>query len=397
LFQAIINGASLAGSRTPTEAVLGREGARPAGMRFIPTLFRAGGGERQEDNESQTSPLAFDGAAAGKFREEPLTRCSPLSSAFLASYLAWLAFMWGLPQWSYTLNDSMMMFNHRWQSYTSGPNNYLCMTPTEEMTCSDGSNFADLPIVKWRMAVSNRTNVGCGCGQGVIGEGSCGQDGGHHYTLSSYIATTPATGAFAGLVAPAIATMWWVMARFYELTRPSKPPHWLCVIHHFSLLAFQIVFAMFAFGTDCIYLPLHLWTSVAFQACMWLYNMIYIVLSCLYGPRHSNVIWIVLSGAAISLGANFLMKVWETFQIDSGLSTKVYVMQHSFFIWECLMLTGCFSVGPLLMVLGEVEVPSMPRRARGDAEAVGAGAGGAQAERLEDQPILSGSSPAPAC
>jgi len=163
--------------------------------------------------------------------------------------------------------------------------------------------------------------------------------------------------------------MWWVMDRFHQL---CAPPYLLRLAQYLSLLAFQIMFALFSIGQDCTFLPLHLWTSKAFQAALWLYNMLYVVVACLHGPSRSNVIWIVFAGAAISMGASIMTHVWARFMIHHELAGNKWVAQHGFYIWECFMLTGCFSVGPALMILGEVQVtisvkPKSP--SHGDPEA----------------------------
>jgi len=259
--------------------------------------------------------------------------------------------MWLLPFWSTYFNDDLQYFNHQWADNRTGPNNFLCMTPPDQMKCADGTNFEDLPIVQWRMNVSGRRDVGCGCAQGIIGEGSCPQDGPLGFTVSSYISTVPATGAFVGLLTPSVQSMWLVMSVVHEVAQPSE-----CVkqIQWWSLLLFQVSFGLFAIGDDCIFIGLHLPMAFLFAVSLWIYNLMYVCIAYGYGAFKSDVMLIVMIQAAITLGTTSLTTAWM--HIFGPIFGVAYVTNHGFFVAECLMLSACFGVGPVLLMFGNLDV-----------------------------------------
>eukprot|EP00931_Biecheleriopsis_adriatica_P076204 TRINITY_DN49938_c0_g1_i1.p1 TRINITY_DN49938_c0_g1~~TRINITY_DN49938_c0_g1_i1.p1 ORF type:complete len:360 (-),score=41.53 TRINITY_DN49938_c0_g1_i1:40-1062(-) len=311
-----------------------------------PVPEEARGLNEQKIQEPETQP------ASPVTVQEPLVARGGFHKYLVVStFFVWLAFMWFLPMWSHLFNDTLGMFNHQWQSNTTGPNNFLCMTPPEEMHCSDGRNFADLEVVQKRMQFSKRRNVGCGCSQGVIGEGSCPQDGELGFTLSSYISTPPAIAAFVGLLSPSVVSMWWAMAAVNKELQPNA-----CMqnLQFFALLAFQISFALFAIGSDCIFLQLHLLMTRVFQATAWIYNLSFVIMACCAGPCKSNIILIVAISAGIAVGGSTIAQAWG--YIFAPILGAAYTINHGFFIFECIMLTGCFSVGPMLLLFGHIDV-----------------------------------------
>mmetsp|Transcript_171198 Transcript_171198/g.543832 ORF Transcript_171198/g.543832 Transcript_171198/m.543832 type:complete len:302 (-) Transcript_171198:493-1398(-) len=295
----------------------------------------------------------------------PLVRPNFHSLALTSTFLAWLVFIWLLPFWSTYLNDAQEMFNHRWDDNATGPNNYLCMTPPEQMRCSDGQNFSELLVVKWRMRISGRRNVGCGCGQGVLGEGSCPQDGQLGFTLSSYTSTAPGTGAFVGLLGPSIVSMWWAMEVVHK---EAQPRPWLKNLQFWVLVAFQLSFGVFAIGQDCTWTKLHVWMTIVFYITAWVYNFTFVCISVGYGAHKSNIVQIVTRQAKIALGSTSLVATWAK-TWGPILGTAV-VTNHAFFVLECIMLTTCFSIGPLLIMFGRIEVESVPDGSFGQASSL---------------------------
>merc|ERR1719183_186681 len=68
----------------------------------------------------------------------------------------------------------------------------MCDTPAEQIHCTNGENFTELAM-KYR-----GKPVGCGCGEGVLGEGLCPMTS-YGYTLSDFVSTEPAIAAMLGL------------------------------------------------------------------------------------------------------------------------------------------------------------------------------------------------------
>lgn len=278
------------------------------------------------------------------------------SGLLLLSYLAWLVFMWGLPFWSWYFNDKLQMFNHKWVSDDSGPNNFLCMTPPEEMHCSDGRRFEDVPIVQWRMNVSGRRNVGCGCQQGILGENACPQDGpAHQYSISTYISTPGGVGAFFGLLGPSIMAMWWVMEEVWHVVQPS-----LCtrILQNVYLAGFQVCFLLFSLASDCTYAGTHNEYNIFSLIFCWLFNFTFLYLACCYGPRRSNLAMLVAVHAGFVLCAIPLSTLWKNFFSHHGWPS--WLGLHSFFVFECTAATGTFGLGPMLLLFGKVQEFTTP-------------------------------------
>merc|ERR1712187_1054781 len=101
----------------------------------------------------------------------------------------------------------------------------MCITPAKEFHCTDGRNFTELAL-KYRGVA-----LGCGCGQGVLGEGLCPMTS-YGYTLSDFVSTPPAIAAMLGFgTLPIIGT--WVLT--YLVNQKAQPNQFWGILHFSTL------------------------------------------------------------------------------------------------------------------------------------------------------------------
>jgi hypothetical protein len=130
----------------------------------------------------------------------------------------------------------------------------MCDTPASQMHCTDGQNFTELAI-KYRKAP-----IGCGCGQGVLGEGLCPMTY-YGYTLSDFVSTEPGIGAMLGLGFFPLLGTWFNTMTVNKLSLPSA--FW-DRLHMGSMFFFQLSYIMWGMASDCIFPDTHAILTVAF-------------------------------------------------------------------------------------------------------------------------------------
>eukprot|EP00929_Paragymnodinium_shiwhaense_P030285 TRINITY_DN17188_c0_g1_i1.p1 TRINITY_DN17188_c0_g1~~TRINITY_DN17188_c0_g1_i1.p1 ORF type:complete len:377 (+),score=42.54 TRINITY_DN17188_c0_g1_i1:80-1210(+) len=130
----------------------------------------------------------------------------------------------------------------------------MCITPAHEIHCTDGQNFTELAM-KHRGAP-----FGCGCGQGVFGEGLCPMTS-YGYTLSDYVSTAPALGAMLGLGFFPLLGTW---ASTGIINKHCKPSWFMENLHFMSMLFFQLSYIAWGISSDCIFPLAHAVLTVAF-------------------------------------------------------------------------------------------------------------------------------------
>jgi len=130
----------------------------------------------------------------------------------------------------------------------------MCITPADEMTCTDGQNFTALAIAARGEA------IGCGCGQGVLGEGLCPMTS-YGYTLSDFVSTGPAIATMLGLgFFPLLGT--WVNTMM--VNDLAQPTYLIGMIHFFSMVVFQSSYILWSIASDCIFPTAHAILTVLF-------------------------------------------------------------------------------------------------------------------------------------
>jgi hypothetical protein len=130
----------------------------------------------------------------------------------------------------------------------------MCSVSASEMHCADGQNFTELALR------ARGTAIGCGCGEGVYGEGLCPMTF-YGYTLSDYVSTAPALGAMLGLgFFPLLGTWQCTMA----INKHCKPSPLWEGLHFYSMMFFQVSYILWGIASDCIFPTAHAILTVAF-------------------------------------------------------------------------------------------------------------------------------------
>jgi hypothetical protein len=158
--------------------------------------------------------------------------------------------------------------NNTWYDYTSTYRVYnknasvegdytrtgMCDTEAKYMHCSDGQNFTELAL-KYRGKA-----VGCGCGQGVLGEGLCPMTS-YGYTLSDFVSTEPSIAAMLGLGFFPLLGTW---KNTMLINRLAKPSWFFERVHNWSMLVFQVSYVFWGICSDCIFPTAHAVLTVMF-------------------------------------------------------------------------------------------------------------------------------------
>lgn len=132
----------------------------------------------------------------------------------------------------------------------------MCNTPANTIWCTDGQNFTELAL-KYRGVAK-----GCGCGEGVLGEGLCPMTS-YGYTLSDFVSTEPGIAAMLGLgFFPLVGTWSCTMV----ITKKAKPNEFWSALHFMSMLFFQISYILWGMASDCIFPTAHSVLTVFFLA-----------------------------------------------------------------------------------------------------------------------------------
>lgn len=262
----------------------------------------------------------------------------------IAAWALYAIFLFGLPLWSNYFNDRLEFFNFQ-PHLSDSTTGHLCTTAPDNMLCTNGKSF--LLISEHRRAISGRTNVGCGCGQGVFGEGLCPSDP-SGFTISTFISTTPALGAFAFLSMPLLIVQYWAIQ---FLTAHLHPQHILRIASLVSYIIFLISYCSFWIMSACIFPRAHVLLSQIFVFMGAIHSLLlaYICFVNLHGKlgiriaRVSVVLMVVGIGAFIL--AIIIRQVPHFMQkVSQGLMFRDYM----FYLGESVGLTCLMGLGPLL-------------------------------------------------
>jgi len=198
--------------------------------------------DRKQKGESAGDYIAFNIA---------VTATWPLFSLFLLSQ-PWLS-NWANNEWhAYSANYTV--YSDTGQMQGTYRRSGLCTTPAEEMHCTDGQNFTELAL-KYRGVA-----YGCGCGQGVLGEGLCPMTS-YGHTLSDFVSTGPGISAMLGLGFFPLVGTWRTTMLINEKSHASK---WLSALHVGSMMVFQLSYIMWGIASACIFPVSHSVLTVVF-------------------------------------------------------------------------------------------------------------------------------------
>lgn len=242
------------------------------------------------------------------------------------------AFMLGLPwlsNWANAMYGSTKP--QGWQKEG------LCHLPPSEYKCHDGANLAALLIQ------AGRTSL-CGCGQGVFGEGICDIRG-TGFTLSDYIATSPANGLFTAVSTVPLLAMYGGHAAAAQLFGSDTGPV------RFARLGLLVIHAGFL---GIVSLPVcqtpafHGAAVMIFYLSLMLHFISLAVAACRTSERSTTAVIII----AVTVLANLSF-------FGAMLLTSLYVMNpikysalsKMFWLGEAVALMLVFGTAPLVCQL----------------------------------------------
>merc|ERR1712039_682526 len=117
-----------------------------------------------------------------------------------------------------------------------------------------GQNFTALAIA------ARGKPIGCGCGQGVLGEGLCPMTS-YGYTLSDFVSTGPAIAMMLGFGFFPLLGTWMNTILVNKIAEPTYLTGW---IHYITLMGFQVSYILWSIASDCIFPTWHAILTVAF-------------------------------------------------------------------------------------------------------------------------------------
>jgi len=223
----------------------------------------------------------------------------------------------------------------------------MCDTEAKYMHCTDGQNFTKLAL-KYRGKA-----VGCGCGQGVLGEGLCPMTS-YGYTLSDFVSTEPAIAAMLGLGFFPLLGTW---KNTMLINRLAKPSWFFERVHNWSMLVFQIAYVLWGIASDCIFPTAHAVLTVAFLG-GFLFHWVITALICIACMGIANIESVVTTYVActasgiITLGA--IPRVFLT--LNDAIGYNIFpnwnrgIGSYAFWAAEAGGLSLTFGAYPILLI-----------------------------------------------
>eukprot|EP00929_Paragymnodinium_shiwhaense_P087096 TRINITY_DN473_c0_g1_i2.p2 TRINITY_DN473_c0_g1~~TRINITY_DN473_c0_g1_i2.p2 ORF type:complete len:279 (-),score=51.90 TRINITY_DN473_c0_g1_i2:686-1522(-) len=180
----------------------------------------------------------------------------PTNFILAAMWLSWLLFavyVFGMPVWSKIFMDDLGYWKE------------LCFTPAEDIVCGDGQDYME--IAKRLGRQRNGTYVGCGCGEGILGDWVCPVNlafepvNARTFSISYFMGTPNATGLLAALTFIPLLSIWvygfWLnpvmaaAARAKVILRQGLNEACAFNFLFYTQVAFQLFLAAFLFFTFC--------------------------------------------------------------------------------------------------------------------------------------------------
>lgn len=268
----------------------------------------------------------------------------PLFAAYLLSQ-PWLS-DWANNQWykyspSYPSYFANASFDRSYDRSPSG----MCDTPAALMHCTNGQNFTELAIKK------RGAPIGCGCGQGVLGEGLCPTTE-YGYTLSDYVSTEPGIAAMLGLgFFPLLGT--WKNTRYVNLL--CRPTAFLEVLHMWSMIVFQFAYVLWGMASDCIFPAAHGDLTAIFLGAF-LFHWVITAFMCIAYTGWGNIESKVTFWVAVASITIIVVGATPRILLSAGVTNlnrydRFYGLgSYSFWLAEAGGLSITFGAFPILLV-----------------------------------------------
>lgn len=230
----------------------------------------------------------------------------------------------------------------------------LCTVPAHEMHCTDGQNFTELAL-KYRGAA-----FGCGCGQGILGEGLCPMTS-YGHTLSDFVSTAPGLGGMLGLGFFPLLGAYQATGVINKMANPTeKIARW----NMYSLIAFQLSYIAWGVCSACVFPTGHAVLTVIFLACF-LEHWITTAMICLakWGLRavEAKITFSVALFCIVLMGLGAIPRILLTINAVTGRTTgtlpnlnraDIYwgIGPYAFWFAEAAALSATFGVYPMMLI-----------------------------------------------
>lgn len=223
----------------------------------------------------------------------------------------------------------------------------ICITPADQFVCADGQNFTALAM-KYR-----GVPFGCGCGEGVLGEGLCPMTF-YGYTLSDFVSTEPAIAAMLGLgFFPLLGT--WQNTKV--INAKAKPGRCVGAMHFFSMFVFQMCYIFWGMASDCIFPTAHAVLTVAFLGGFlvhWLITAHICIVHWGLGALEARITFAVALFSIAIISAGAMPRVFLTINGATGKAQYPNLVRgvgkYAFWFAEAAGLSVTFGCYPLILL-----------------------------------------------
>ncbi|CAK0893437.1 unnamed protein product [Prorocentrum cordatum] len=235
----------------------------------------------------------------------------------------------------------------------------LCKTPADQIHCGSLQNYTEIAVALGRQV--DGQYVGCGCGEGVLGDNACmvnipqnylaGKPDG--FSVSYYIGTGPGTGSMAALSSLPILGMWGYGLGSYDQWLPNAGPcfgWYLGRAVAATLTTFQLAYGGFLMCTFCVYPTMHFAFVGTFIASLALHFVLIAVIICYSRSKTAMDSRLSLAIMVITVLGSSLMVIgtlWPT--------SPSWMGQHAFWLAECVGLSTGSLIGPLVFTYGSTD------------------------------------------
>lgn len=274
--------------------------------------------------------------------------------AVIVSWLAFSVFICSQPWVGVWANDKYHSYSPEFTVYAkngsiegSYARSGLCITPASEIHCTDGQNFTQLALQHRGVA------LGCGCGQGMLGESLCPMTS-YGYTLSDYVSTPPAIACMLGFsMLPIMGT--WVLT--FLVNVHTNPTVFWARWHFRTLGIFHFSYVWWGVVTDCLFPTAHSVLTVVFLAALvihWKITASLVIAKWGWQDREAKVIFLVAVTAASVMLIGAIPRVFLS--LNDSLGVPLFpnlvggIGAYAFWAGEALGLSLTFGAYPLLIL-----------------------------------------------
>lgn len=276
------------------------------------------------------------------------------NTAVLVSWPIFCFFLLSQPYMSNLLNNAWYNYSPEFDVYgdnglisSRSTRKGMCDTPASQFHCTDGQNFTALAI-KYR-----GRPFGCGCGQGVLGEGLCPMTS-YGYTLSDYVSTTPSLAAMLGFSFFPIIGSWF---NTLLVNSKAKPTVRIGMAHFTSMFVFQCSYIAWSMANDCIFPVSHAILTVVFLGSFlvhWIISAFICIAKWGFEDTEAKVTLSIAVGAVVIMTLGSIPRIFLT--LNSAFNKAIFpnwnrgIGSYAFWFAEAAGLSLTFGAYPIILI-----------------------------------------------